>query len=88
MADEILTERFLDAADEPEQILTPVDEYQYSPLVSVKEAMEPIKSLIHNSPPFETLVSPLPSSELAILLAEQRRNLYQQTIQHRTHNIY
>ncbi|CAF1467171.1 unnamed protein product [Adineta steineri] len=49
MAERIVPERFLDAGEEPEQTLTPIHGYEKVPLVSLKEAIEPIKSLLYNA---------------------------------------
>jgi hypothetical protein len=49
MADSIVPGRFLDAGEEPDQTLTPIEGYEKYPLVSLKEAVEPIKSLLHNA---------------------------------------
>jgi hypothetical protein len=49
MAERIVPQRFLDAGEEPDQTLTPIEDYEKYPLVSLKEAVEPIKSLLHNA---------------------------------------
>ena len=49
MAEETVPDRFLDANEEPEQTLTPIEGYETVPLVSLKEAVLPIKSLLHNA---------------------------------------
>jgi hypothetical protein len=49
MAESIVPQRFLDAGEEPDQTLTPIEGYEKYPLVSLKEAVAPIKSLLHNA---------------------------------------
>ena len=49
MAQRIVPERFLDAGEEPSQTLAPIEGYENLPLVSLKEAIQPIKSLLHNA---------------------------------------
>jgi hypothetical protein len=46
MAERIVPERFLDAGKESDQALTPIKGYEKAPLVSLEEAVEPIKSLL------------------------------------------
>jgi hypothetical protein len=46
MGGRTVPERFLDAGEEPDQTLLPIKGYEKSPLVSVKEAIQPIKSLL------------------------------------------
>jgi hypothetical protein len=48
MAQMIVPDRFLDAGEEPDQTLTPIEGYEKAPLVSLKEAVQPIKSFLHN----------------------------------------
>jgi hypothetical protein len=48
MAQRIVPDRFLDAGEEPDQTLTPIEGYEKVPLVSLKEAVQPIRSLFHN----------------------------------------
>ncbi|CAF1446353.1 unnamed protein product [Adineta ricciae] len=48
MAERIIPERFLDANEEPNQALTPLEGYEKCPLVSLKEAVQSIKPSIHN----------------------------------------
>ena len=49
MAERIVPDRFLDAGEEPDQALLPIEGYENAPLVSLKEAVQPIKSLLHNT---------------------------------------
>jgi len=46
MAERIVPQRFLDAGKESDQTLTPIKGYEKSPLVSLEEAVQPIKSLL------------------------------------------
>jgi hypothetical protein len=48
MAQRIVPQRFLDAGKESDQALTPIKGYEKSPLVSLEEAVEPIKSLLND----------------------------------------
>ena len=48
MAARIVPERFLDAGEEPDQSLTPLEGYEKYPLVSLKEAIQPLKLLLYN----------------------------------------
>ncbi|CAF1228265.1 unnamed protein product [Rotaria sordida] len=49
MARRIVPDRFLDAGEEPDQALTPIEGYEKLPLVSLIDAIQPIKSLLHNA---------------------------------------
>ena len=49
MAERIVPQRFLDAGKEPHQTLTPIRGYENAPLVSLREAVEPIKSLLYDA---------------------------------------
>ncbi|CAF1233172.1 unnamed protein product [Rotaria sp. Silwood1] len=49
MAQRIVPDRFLDAGEEPDQALTPIEGYEKAPLVSLINAIQPIKSLLHNA---------------------------------------
>ncbi|CAF1446640.1 unnamed protein product [Adineta ricciae] len=46
--EESLPQRFLDADQESQQILIPISGYEKYPLVSLKESIQPIKSLLYN----------------------------------------
>jgi hypothetical protein len=46
MASRIVPQRFLDAGKESDQALTPIKGYEKYPLVSLEEAVQPIKSLL------------------------------------------
>jgi hypothetical protein len=48
MAQRIVPDRFLDAGEEPNQTLAPINGYEKVPLVSLKEAVQPIKSLLYD----------------------------------------
>jgi hypothetical protein len=45
---DVTMERFLDADKEPTQTLLPIEGYEKKPLVSLEEAVIPVKTLIHN----------------------------------------
>jgi len=48
MAEGTVITRFIDADKEPTKTLTPIEGYEKTPLVSLKEAVAPIEPLIHN----------------------------------------
>ena len=49
MAENTVPDRFLDAGEEPHQALLPIEGYEKAPLVSLQEAIQPIKSLLYNA---------------------------------------
>jgi hypothetical protein len=49
MAEEMIPERFLNAGEEPNQILASIKGYETAPLVSLKESIQPIKSLLYDA---------------------------------------
>ncbi|CAF1246704.1 unnamed protein product [Adineta ricciae] len=67
MAQRIVPQRFLDLQQKPQQTLTPTKGYKQSSLVTLKEAVQPVKSFfclvviskLEQSPPYETLTSSL-----------------------------
>jgi hypothetical protein len=48
MAGRMVPQRFLDAGEEPGRWLTSIQDYEKCPLVSLKQAIEPIKSLLYD----------------------------------------
>ncbi|CAF3167779.1 unnamed protein product [Rotaria socialis] len=49
MGDGFRIHRFIDAGEEPSKLLIPIEGYEKKDLVSLKEAIEPIKNLLHNT---------------------------------------
>jgi hypothetical protein len=49
MAENTVPDRFLDAGEEPHQALLPIEGYENAPLVSLKDAIQPIKTLLYNA---------------------------------------
>ena len=48
MEEAVVSERFTDVADEPEQILIPLQGYEEYDIVSIEKALEPLKNILYN----------------------------------------